>query len=150
MKKETIQGSYTIEAALLMGILLPVLVGIIYMGFFLHDRGFLQGAAHEAAVYASLHADDKTMDVAAAAKKLVLNRTLGIRAAEPDVETDEKRVQVSYEGSFQAPGMARSFFGASSIPVRSEVALTLERPSKRIRKIRGIAKIVGAVRRMRG
>ena len=36
------KGSYTVEAALLMGILLSVLVSEIYLGFWYHDRNFLQ------------------------------------------------------------------------------------------------------------
>ena len=31
------KGSYTIEAALLMGILLSVLIAVIYIGFWYHD-----------------------------------------------------------------------------------------------------------------
>ena len=40
------KGSYTVEAALLMGILLSVLVSVIYLGFWYHDRNFLQNAAY--------------------------------------------------------------------------------------------------------
>ena len=41
------KGSYTIEAALLMGILLSVLIAVIYIGFWYHDKDFLQSAAYE-------------------------------------------------------------------------------------------------------
>lgn len=50
------KGSYTVEAALLMGILLSVLVSEIYLGFWYHDRNFLQNAAYEAVCTASLRA----------------------------------------------------------------------------------------------
>ena len=32
------KGSYTVEAALLMGILIPLLTGVIYLGFFMELR----------------------------------------------------------------------------------------------------------------
>lgn len=147
IKTEELHGSYTIEASLLMGIILPLLVAIIYMGFFLHDRGFLQGAAHEAAVLASLQADQKGVDMAGTAQCLTTNRTLGIRTVSAAYSADERRVEVTYEGNFQVPGMIRRFFGKNGIPVRSSVTLSLERPSKRIQKLRGIAKVMKGIGR---
>lgn len=145
--RKGMRGSYTVEAALLMGILLPLLVAVIYMGFYLHDRAFLQGAAHEAAVYASLHADDKSADVAGAAQSLVGGRMLGTRGAAADLSADEKRVDVRYHGSFQAPGISGAFLGQAQ--VQAGVSLTLLRPSRRIQMIRGVAKIIDSVRRIR-
>ena len=49
------KGSYTIEAALLMGILLSVLIAVIYIGFWYHDKDFLQSAAYETVCAALLH-----------------------------------------------------------------------------------------------
>lgn len=142
-----VKGSYTIEASLLMGILLPVLVSIIYMGFFLHDRGFLQGAACEAASYASLHTDDDGADIPAAAQLLVSGRTLGVRGAVAKTDIGDRQASISYEGNFLAPGMTRSFFGMGTITVRAQASLTLERPSRRIQKIRGVVKVMDSVRR---
>ena len=39
------KGSYTVEASLLMGVLLSILGSVIYQGFRYHDRKFLQNAA---------------------------------------------------------------------------------------------------------
>ena len=144
-RRHNVKGSYTIEAALLMGVILPFLVVVIYMGFFLHDRGFLQGAAHEAAVYASLHIDD-ARDERSAAQSLVAGRTLGVRSADVNMDVGEREVNVNYSGNFQAPGM---FGGLLGHTVHSGVTLSLERPSRRIQKIRGVAKIIQSVRRIR-
>ncbi len=148
-KKEKVElnGSYTIEAALLMGILLPLIVAIIYMGYFMHDRSFLQGAAYEAAVLASLQADEKGVDLAGTAQCLTDGRTLGIRNISANFLSDEKCVQVNYEGNFQMPGMSRRFFGRDGIAVRSGVTLSLERPSRRIQKLRGMAKVIDSIGR---
>lgn len=146
-EKKTAAGSYTIEAALLMGIILPLFVAIIYMGYFMHDRSFLQGAAYETAALASLHADEKNIDLAGTAQCLTDNRTLGIRRISADFLKGEKQVQVIYEENFQVPGMVRRFFGKDGIAVRSAVTLSLERPSRRIQKLRGAAKVIDSIGR---
>lgn len=48
------KGSYTVEAALLMGVLIPLLVGVIYLGFFMMIRGNVQGEAIEKPLRLSL------------------------------------------------------------------------------------------------
>ena len=52
------KGSYTVEAALLMGILLPLLVGVIYLGFFMEIRGKVQTEALEKALTAVLTGEE--------------------------------------------------------------------------------------------
>ncbi len=150
MKKNTqLCASYTVEAALLMGILLPVLVGIIYMGFYLHDRGFLQGAAHEAAACLCLKADDQTANLTGAVEALPAGRTLGVPSVSANIGPRERQVSVTYEGSLRIPGMAADLFGQGALTVRSGVTLTVERPSRRIQKIRGVYKVINSVRRVR-
>ena len=41
-------GSFTVETALLMGIILPVLICVLIAGLYLHDKIYLAGAGHEA------------------------------------------------------------------------------------------------------
>lgn len=149
LKHTSLSGSYTIETSLLMGILLPLLVGIIYIGFFLHDRSFLQCSAHEAASYASLHADDKNADAAAAAQKLIADRTLGTQSISANTAASTRQVQVTYKGTFSFPGPVIPFFGQSTAIIESGVTLNLERPSRRIQKIRGASKVISALRRNR-
>ncbi len=138
------KGSYTIEASLLMGVILPVLVGIIYMGFFLHDKSFTQAAAYEAAVYASLHADDKKTDVNDMANRLIKGRLLGTGGVICQSSAGEREVKVSCRGNFTVPGMIRQLLGQQQIS--SEVVLSVERPSKRIQRIRGVIKIAKKIR----
>lgn len=140
------KGSYTVEASLLMGMIIPVLVSIIYIGFFLHDRSFTQAAAYEAAVYGCLHTDDKDADVQSAARKLTEGRLLGTAGIESSGTLDKKSVQIHYDGVFRVPGMIMPFFAQKQPEVSSSVTLTTERPSARIQKIRGLTKIVNTVR----
>lgn len=142
----SLPGSYTVEAALLMGILLPLFVGIIYLGFYLHDRAFLQGASYEAAACASLHLQDDLADVEGGASSLVSGRMLGTSGVSTGYTSGEKEARVTYSGSLVLPGMTGPFFGAGSLSVGASSALSTERPSKKIQKIRGAAKIIRKLR----
>ena len=53
MKKE-LKGSYTIEAALVFPFILGVMVFIIYMSFFLHDKAVMKCCAYQAALKGSM------------------------------------------------------------------------------------------------
>ena len=46
-KRSCAQASFTVEAALLMTVILPVLIALLITGFYLHDRAFLQGVTTE-------------------------------------------------------------------------------------------------------
>lgn len=48
--KKVKRGSFTIEAALLMPVIFLVLMGVLYLNFFVHNRAWLTAAAYEAAV----------------------------------------------------------------------------------------------------
>ena len=44
------KGSFTIETACVMPLILLVLMGLIYLSFFVHNRAWLTAAAYESAV----------------------------------------------------------------------------------------------------
>lgn len=140
------KGSYTIELSLLMAVMIPLLVGIMYLGFFLHDRAFTQAAAYETAVYAGLHADEE-MDAAAAARELISGRMLGTGNVEAQAESSRKNIKVRYQGNMRIPGMLVSLFGSGFLTIRSEAAAEVEAPSGRIQKIRGIYRIAETLER---
>lgn len=147
MKKEKKwKGSYTLEASLLMGPILAVLVFVMEMGFLLHDKAFAKCAAYEMAVCASLQADEKGQDLNGAAGKLIKGRFLGTREAAYQVSCDKKNAVSSLSGVFSLPGMIRLFCGENAVSIDTKVILTAERPSRRIQKIRGMMKIADTVR----
>ena len=57
------KGSFTIEAALLMPVIFLVLMGILYLNFFVHNRAWLTAAAYEAAVSGSMEGYSKNGNV---------------------------------------------------------------------------------------
>lgn len=139
MKKK---GSYTVEAAFLMGIILSVLVGVVYIGFWYHDKNFLQSAAYEAACVASLRADEDNYQLRETAQMLTSGRMLGTTSLQTDCRNGSKKASVSFQGTFSLPGMIAAFFQKERLEIREACELTTERPSRRIQKIRGLLKIV--------
>lgn len=135
------KGSYTVEATLLMGILLSVLVSIIYLGFWYHDRNFLRNAAYEAACTASLRADDENYQIGKVAGSLIKGRLLATSSLATDCKTTEKSAAVCYQGTFRVPGMIAVFFQKQRLEIKEECELSTQRPSERIQKVRQIAKI---------
>ncbi len=57
------KGSFTIEAALLMPLVLMILIGVLYLDFFVHDRAYLTAAAYEAAVSGSMEGYKKKRNI---------------------------------------------------------------------------------------
>ena len=138
LKRQQKKGSYTIEISLLMGLILPVLTGIIYMNFFLHDRAFLQAAAHETVSWISLHPKEDSAEQVM--EKLVQGRMLGTEAVDICVNVGSKEVTASGSGTFRMPGMLQNLFEKTGVENISEVHLRTEPPSRRIQKIRGLMK----------
>ena len=134
-----LKGSYTIEASLLMGIILPVLAGLIYIGFWYHDKSFLQSAAYEAACAASLKEDEESFRIGEAAMELTKGRMLGTGNLQVQSKDGEEKASVSY---FRIPGMIAAFFSSGNLEMKENCSLSVERPSRKIQKIRGIVKIV--------
>lgn len=135
------KGSYTVEASLLMGILLSILVSVIYLGFWYHDRNFLQNAAYEAACTASLRADDENYQISGAARRLTEGRMLGTTGVSAECQNTEKAASVLYRGTFRIPGMIEAFFQEKQLEMKGSCEISTQRPSGRIQKVRQIAKI---------
>lgn len=144
-KKMKQKGSYTVEAALLMGIILSVLVSIIYIGFWYHDKSFLQSAAYEAACAASLHKDDDTYQIGEAAQTLTKGRMLGTGGLQVQTQDGKEKASVEYHGNFRIPGMITAFFSKEKLEMKESCSLSTERPSEKIQKIRGICKVIRRV-----
>ena len=53
------KGSFTVEAACVMPLILLVLFGTIYVSFFVHNRAWLTAAAYESALSGSMEGNKK-------------------------------------------------------------------------------------------
>ena len=117
------KGSYTVEAALLMGVLIPLLVGVIYLGFFMMIRGNVQGEAIEKALTALLIGEE----------------TEG-------VSLGEKEVSVEAEAAVPAfPFGERVFSLADS--VQGRFVLERQKPSETIFRMHSLKKAIRQVKK---
>ncbi len=103
MKK---RGSYTIEAALLMPLIIGSILFIIYAAYYTHDRAVLQKCANIAALRGSqIRAEDEVVYSAAKenSTQLIQEKLLGSWELTDTVETEQESVRVVYEGYMQIP-----------------------------------------------
>ena len=114
------KGSYTVEAALLMGVLIPLLVGVIYLGFFMMIRGNVQGEAIEKALTALLIGEE----------------TEGVSLGEKEV---------SVEAEAAVPFGKRVFSLADS--VQGRFVLERQKPSETIFRMHSLKKAIRQVKK---
>ena len=134
-----ISASFTVEAAMLMGLILPVLLAILYFGLYLHDRGVLAGAACETSARADLgtwkaSANSRIDKTAASLAKRIGSR----KKVTSSVSVSKDAVDISYQSSLTLPGILPQLFGRSALDTEIAHRRTLIRPAEIIRKIRGL------------
>lgn len=132
------------EAAMLMSVLIPVFVGIIYMGFYLHDKALLEGAAFEAVLYVSLHnvGDKNDIEAELRSENLIKDRLLGTRQIKSSVSMGKDNVTVEYDGRFPVPGLVISYFTGKVLRINVKKEYSLKRPGDTIRKVRGLQRLM--------
>ncbi len=138
-KHSRLRASFTVEASLLMTMILPLLLGIIYYGFYLHDRGVLNGASQEISAQADLNHWKKSGNnrLAKSARKLE-DRTGPSRKVSSSVSVSDDRASVSYTGTMSLPGILPRLLGKSTLSTSASTERMLLHPADLIRKIRGV------------
>lgn len=127
------------EAALLMTVILPVLLAILYYGFFLHDKGVLNGAAQQVAAQADLNnwKDNGKSKLSKMAGKLE-KQTGPSKKVSSSVSVKKNQVSASYSAGMSLPGLLASLFGKSRLDTGAQAKRLLLYPADVIRKIRGL------------
>ncbi len=104
--KYRLKGSYTIEAALILPLIMTVIVFIIYMSFFLHDRAVMSACAYQAALKASLirtGEEDMKAEAERAAGYSIEGLLLATEYPEITVTVSRKKVHIQYTGNMRIP-----------------------------------------------
>ena len=94
------KGSFTIEAACVMSLVLITVMGVLYLSFFVHNRSWLPAAAYEAALAGSIEGVQKNGQIyeAASAKAQELGNVGFFGAENLSYQvSDGKKVKVSYQ-----------------------------------------------------
>ncbi len=130
---------FTVEAALLMGIILPVLIGVLMAAFYLHDRVYLQGICREtASSYINVKSEE---DGYQTAEKLMRKRMSAgpVWAGEVSGQLlpEEGKAECTCKAVFRLAGM--SFPGSEYLNtlIGEKAEQQFYDPADLIRKVRG-------------
>lgn len=133
------KGSFTIEAACVMSLVLITVMGVLYLSFFVHNRSWLTAAAYEAALAGSIEGVQKNGQIyeAASAKAQELGNVGFFGAENLSYQvSDGKTVKVSYQADTIAG------FGGFRWVLRTEGSSKIIRPAQWIRKVKAASEIV--------
>lgn len=139
MVKMDKKGSLTVEAALLMPVLLLVVMGILYLFFWVHNRAWLTAAAYEAAISGSMEGikEEGEVQETAEEKGRELGSTGFFGADNLTVQaTAGKKVQVVYNLD------TVSGFGGFSWHLCAEGEAAVLKPVSWIRKVKAAAELI--------
>ena len=143
MKRVRFSGSYTVEASLLFTFIMSVIIFLIYMSFFLHDRCVMNQSAYQAALRGSRVKTEEGKVIGTAEKaadELIKDSLLATKDVSHTVTVDGSEVKVAYEGTLKIPAgvLFMSINGSSGIRVSGTGSAKRKDPIKFIRECRVI------------
>lgn len=89
------RGSFTVEMACLMPLYLFVILGLIYLCFFIHNRAWLTAAAHEAALKGCVEGTETAADTKA--RELVNRGLFGAENLQMQADGKGERIIVQFD-----------------------------------------------------
>lgn len=133
LKGTECRGSFTIEAALLMTIIIPVLTGLIYLGIYEHDKAWLLNKAQTAA--AELTAYEKDFNT------IKWNGVIGGETVSGNVSRGKNKVQAEVRGSFPVPGLVMRFFAGGKLSLNYSAEKPVIMAKKEIQRLRNLERL---------
>lgn len=136
------KGSFTVEAACVMPVILLVLMGTLYLNFYIHNRAWLTAAAYEASVTGSTQrgAGESVMYEMAQKKGEALADTGFFGAENITVQTNVgKKIKVTYDLDtfWGLVGMKRHMTAAGESQVLC--------PAQWVRKVKAAAEVMNEI-----
>lgn len=141
------KGSCTVEAAMIMPVVIAAIVIVIYSAFYLHDRTVLNGIAYKAALRGSQAGESDKDLMAAGARNMAVgfmeHRLLAARNVKVTARVEEGAVKVVCDGEFHIPtGMITGILSEKEMPrIRAEKRVEIREPTAFIRDCRKIMKL---------
>ena len=141
--KKHLKASCTIEAALIFPFIMGIIVFIIYISFFLHDRAVMKSCAYQAALKGSL-IRSSTSGMENEARRAAEYNIDGLLLATADLNTEVsvsgKEITVSYRGNLRIPQgiLFMKITGTDSIEVTGEARAYQKDAIEFIRKSRTV------------
>lgn len=143
-KKGVMNGSYTVEAAVVLSVVFLVMASLIISAFYLHDCSVCQSAACEAAAAGSNFFRQKDRSAAAAAVKNQFGkeRLLGSRNLSGNTSAGKREVSAQWKAVYPVPGFAMKYFTGGRLEIQASWKCREINPADAIRKIKGAANVL--------
>ena len=110
-----VKGTYTVEAALVMSLIVFILAALLYLAFVLHDCAVLKGYLCETAACAAHVGTEKEEEAGRTClNRMTSKRFLGSRAISSSLQAGEDTITVSGSASYSLPGVVSPFFGGKT------------------------------------
>lgn len=130
-----LKGSYTIEAALLMPLILGIIVVLIFTSFFLHDRAVMyEGAILLANRYTNEHTMSNEaikQELETMSKQIINKKVLTTKNISTEIKVKDKEIIVKSSGDFNFPTM----YVVQEVFHKQQVTIKTTKKMKRINPV---------------
>ena len=142
-----LKAQFTVEAALLMVIILPVLICILFAGFYLHDRTYVNGACLEtaSAIINMKNAGKEDSKAGQVFRDKLRTGTLWLNNTSGSVSIEEESAAAHASGSFAAFPMGQPAGAFLSGQIDGSAEAQNQNPAQVIRKIKGARYLVDEI-----
>lgn len=103
MRKKYLDGSYTIEAALIVPIVIFIIISIIYYSFYLHDSLVMKSCGYGFVLDYENYSGLGEEELSEKARNLLDERTILAQNISADVDLKNNGMEIYYSGSFSFP-----------------------------------------------
>lgn len=106
------KGSFTIETALIMPIVLTVILIVFFFTLYMYNRSVMQNAAYRGTKQVFYYMNESNSDIKKECNKVILtdleNSLIGVEDVEVEIEVSANRVEVEISGRLNVPKMISS------------------------------------------
>lgn len=137
-------GSYTVEAAVIVSLTIFVLAALMIVTFYVHDRAIFQSIACETATAGSIHAnqEERADAVNSAKEQVTASRFLGSQSLSGNVTSGEEEVTASWSALYPVPGFVMRYLAGGTLSIEASWSCKIVDPTDTIRLIRGAGKLI--------
>ena len=147
-RKHRIKAAFTVEAAMLMAVILPVLMAILIAAFDLHDQALLQGTVSEALSMGGnlVMYEEERAALPGLIGSLIQNGTIRAENLTSSVSASPEHVSASCSGAIDYPAFLKPFTASGSRTISAAGERIILHPPSLIWKVRGIKRVVSALK----
>ena len=142
-----IRAAFTVEAAMLMAVILPVLMAVLITAMDLHDKALMRCAVSEAVGMGGnlvLYEQERAA-LPALIGKLTGDGVIKAQDLSCSVSADTEKVSASVSGQIEYPAFLEPFTASGTRMISASDDRTIWHPPSLIWKVRGAKRIISAL-----